>query len=1462
MKPQAIGRAWSIAVLGLLFFVALALASSSSAVAAPSVTVSGRVVDGSGHAVANVNVSAYQGGTGSTCCTWVTAVNTDSLGSYTVSLSPGTYRLQFYPPSSLTFVGRWYSTSGTARLFDQASDIDATTSALLSDVALETGALISGTVTNAVAGINVSAYTSGTCCTWVSGTATDSSGNYSFRVPSGTYRLQFYPPTSASLIPQWWNNTASGAQTFDLASDITVATSDVTGTNATLVSGHKITGHITSDGTTAIAGASAQVFTGGSIATCCTWVSGSSTDANGAYTVLVPDGTYRLQFLGPRSSAYISQWWNGGTGAARFEQASDITVSADVTRDATLQVGRRVSGHVTDGTSGIAGAGVSAFTGGASATCCTWVAGTGTASDGSYSIIVPAGTYRLQFQGPRGGTSMAQWWTGTAGGASRFDLATDVDLTTLDRTARDAVLASGVSISGRVTDASGSGIAHVGIGAFLGGSSAVCCTWVGGVGTDSQGRYGLVLPSNTYRLSFFSPSGTSYVSQWWNGGSGATDFDRATDITLTTALTGYNVTLTSGARISGTVTSGSTGISGAFVSAFSGGGSAVCCTWVAAAPTDAAGHYSLAVPSGTYRLMFGGSRTSGVISRWYNGGAGATGFNQASDVTVAGGGSMAIDMTLATGLTISGRVTDGSGNGIAFVGVGAFQGGSSAACCSWLAGTGTDPNGNYTLVVPSGTYRVSFFPPLRSAYTSQWWDGSSTGVSRFDQAADIVVNASVSGKNATLASGRRITGRVTDAAGNAVPNAFVGAFSGGSASCCTWLAGAPTDGSGRYTLVVTNGTYRLQAFPPPTTPLISQWWTSTGGATNFGAADDIGVSGDVSGKDFSLSSGVTIRGRVVDGSGNGIPQVFVGAFNGGSGATCCTWVGGAPTDGTGNFSLVVPPGTYRLQFWPPRGSPFIGHWWKASGGASRFDVADDIVAATSLTGKGATLASGFTISGRVTDGTNGIPNVNVAAFLGGNGATCCTWLNGTGTDASGNYSLSVPAGTYRLKFFPPPGSSFVSQFWMSGAPPNRTGSFTNASDITVGPSATGTNIVLATGNAITGTVTSDGTHGIQGVNVSAFTGCPSSCQWLAGTATNPDGTYSLVVPAGTGYMLSFNAPPGSPFISQWWNGAAGPSSATAFDVSGPVSGKNAVLATGIVVSGRVTDSGGNGVPNANVNAMTGCPSSCSWAAGTNTSPTGTYSLVVAANTYRVQFNAPQGSSFIGHWWDGTSAGSTSSSGATDVTVGASAVTGINATLATGFRIQGTVTDGTNAVASSNVIALTGCPSSCTFAAGADTGATGAFTLVVPSGSYDVKFNTPTGTHLIAHWWDGTTTGVLSVSGATAVTVGTSDVTGIGATLATGWFIQGTVTKASDASNLAGINVTVLDCTGTCTFVGSTWSATDGTYTVVVPNGTYKLRFSGTGYSTQFWNNKATSGLADPVTVSGLDLTGKSAAMAP
>jgi Carboxypeptidase regulatory-like domain len=141
--------------------------------------------------------------------------------------------------------------------------------------------------------------------------------------------------------------------------------------------------------------------------------------------------------------------------------------------------------------------------------------------------------------------------------------------------------------------------------------------------------------------------------------------------------------------------------------------------------------------------------------------------------------------------------------------------------CAWLMeGTEeppcvlTDVNGNYTLKeLASGQYIVEFAAPFESGlnYITQYWEGTTS----FSNATPVSVSSSgtVSGIDAKLAIGGRITGRVTDA--------FTSAALNGAHACAVGLHAeafscSKSEASGEYTISgLPSGEYEVVFFDGP-----------------------------------------------------------------------------------------------------------------------------------------------------------------------------------------------------------------------------------------------------------------------------------------------------------------------------------------------------------------------------------------------------------------------------------------------------------------------------------------------------------------------------------------------------------------------------------------------------------------------------------------------------------------------
>ena len=186
-----------------------------------------------------------------------------------------------------------------------------------------------------------------------------------------------------------------------------------------------------------------------------------------------------------------------GTPAAGTAASYPITITAangvtpDATQGFTVTVNaptHTLSGGVTAGGSGLAGAVVYVFDAASSAYVTNTLTGTG----GSYSLSLPAGQYKLWIE-----TNAAGYPDQAYGPDGTFANATVITITTADQTAN--IVLGGAppthTLSGGVT-AGGSGLAGAVVYVFDAASSAYVTNTLTGTG----GSYSLSLPAGQYKL--------------------------------------------------------------------------------------------------------------------------------------------------------------------------------------------------------------------------------------------------------------------------------------------------------------------------------------------------------------------------------------------------------------------------------------------------------------------------------------------------------------------------------------------------------------------------------------------------------------------------------------------------------------------------------------------------------------------------------------------------------------------------------------------------------------------------------------------------------------------------------------------------------------------------------------------------------------------------------------------------
>ncbi|WP_230118948.1 carboxypeptidase regulatory-like domain-containing protein [Arthrobacter sp. Bi83] len=710
-------------------------------------SVSGTVTAPAGVNLGSIQATVYQAG--GTNPNYVASSSVNDDGTYKVAgLPSGSYKVQFAGYNTAT-LQQWYSGASS---FETATPISLTAGQDHPGVnaALVKGASISGKVTAPV-GVNLSAvqaylYTSDSY-SYAGSVQVTADGTYNFAgLAAGSYKVQFSPGTSGAL-DQWY-----GGLSYTEATPVPVtASQELTLSDTPLIRGASISGKVTAPAGVDLARVEASVYNADNFRA---YPISAQVQADGTYKVAgLRAGNYKVQYSGYDSGA-LNQWYANGT-TIDTATALPVTAGQDLTGiNATLIKGASISGKLT------APAGVDLAMVNVSATAegSTYGSYGRVNADGTYAVKgLLAGTYKVNFSNYNSG-ALDEWYNNAQTQAE----ATPITLTAgQDRTAIDATLAKGATISGKVTLPAAEYSSNTSVTAFKASDN----TMAGSTYSNFDGTYSIRgLRPGSYKIQF-SSYGSGTLPQWYNK---ASSMDTATPVTVTEGqtLTVADTTLVKGGVISGKITAPTgTNLTASQVHATKTGvidGSSSP-GWV-----NPDGTYSIiGLEPGTYKLHFSGGQ-SGAEDLWYGGTSAAT----AKALTVAAEQTMpGVDMTVTTGASIKGKVTGTGTNGYPL---------SVLDSAGKTVKNGfTDATGNYSVVgLAAGSYKVAF--NRSSGYSqeeAQFYQNKpeSAGVSQA-QAIPVTTGQAVQNIDAALTAGGSVTGTVLDKAGQPVVNAFVQAY--------------------------------------------------------------------------------------------------------------------------------------------------------------------------------------------------------------------------------------------------------------------------------------------------------------------------------------------------------------------------------------------------------------------------------------------------------------------------------------------------------------------------------------------------------------------------------------------------------------------------------------------------------------------------------------------------------------
>ena len=338
----------------------------------------------------------------------------------------------------------------------------------------------------------------------------------------------------------------------------------------------------------------------------------------------------------------------------------------------------------------------------------------------------------------------------------------------------------------------------------------------------------------------------------------------------------------------------------------------------------------------------------------------------------------------------------------------------------------TDTNGNYAIAVLAGAWHVK--PSNNSpGYDSYLFSGVNTNIADGQAArVDFTGRLSVS-----------ISGRVL---GNGVPLVDVWVQVGiltNDSGHWQWeyVNSARTDNQGYYSALVPPGiAYAVQYMPQSGDIWLRQYYSN--------ATDEAGailvtplIGAPATNINFNLQQGASVSGRVKGGgvrlSGIDV-EVGTVTFSGGG-----NWDWGqtyrGTTDSSGNYSIIVPPGTnYYARGNPPEGAPWLEQF---------YDHVSDVSSASAfsaLTNAPATninfdLQQGALISGQVLGNGVALDNVWVqVGLLSTNEWGDWQWqyVHSGQTDMNGDYAMAVPPGiAYAVQYMPQSGETWMRQYY-------------------------------------------------------------------------------------------------------------------------------------------------------------------------------------------------------------------------------------------------------------------------------------------------------------------------------------------------------------------------------------------------------------------------------------------------
>lgn len=673
--------------------------------------------------------------------------------------------------------------------------------------------------------------------------------------------------------------------------------------------------------------------------------------------------------------------------------------------------GERIAGRVRNARTGLAVAGIDLDVFDAAGQRVTVQGGT-SGADGRYTIALPGpGTYTVRADASHEDGLVDLYFDQVfpRSQAQPIEVAADAAVTGVD-----FMLFPGADITGSVrAAATDAGLAGIDLDLFSedgGRLDSYLAT------TQADGSYAIgALPPGTYYVRADpSPAKDQFFLDAFYGG-GRTLAEATSVVVAESGVAQIDIALDPAGSIAGSITDAATGqgVAGIDLDVFDALGERS----DADAVTDANGNYETSpIPPGSYVLRADPGLEQGYVRTYY---PDAPRQPAAEAITVtAGARTSGINLNLPLGGSLAGQVTDlSSGSPLAGIDIDVFD-----AAGVRLEQTGrTDAEGRYQVgALAPDLYVVRVDPGIEQGYPRTYYPNAYNHAAALS--VSVAAGNATSGLDFALPLGGTIGGAIS-AASSGAPLAAVDID-------CFDAAGSRVDLTAMSALdgtfligTLAPGVYLLRADPAPAQGYATQFYLEKNDAA-FADAIAVVAGAGTPGVNFSLEPATWIEGTVHDALGEPLPGVDLDLYDAATGirlgANAITQTGGAY-----RFDN-LPAGQYKLRCDPADALGYANRYF--DGKTTRDEAAAISTAAgAGVSGVDFAIEADATISGRVTDGTNGVADIDIDLFE----ADTLFRLDQTArTGPDGAYTVAaLPPGRYVLRADPAPGQPYRRTYY-------------------------------------------------------------------------------------------------------------------------------------------------------------------------------------------------------------------------------------------------------------------------------------------------------------------------------------------------------------------------------------------------------------------------------------------------